>query len=72
MPPTENLGFVHIFVPADPPDSHAVTLLLHFRQSKHPLLPLSGTVKTSQFCATDGASLFTGGHPAAEVGESGD
>ena len=28
MPPTKDLGFVHIFVPADPPDSHAVTLLL--------------------------------------------
>ena len=28
MLPTEDLGFVHIFVPADPPDSNAVTLLL--------------------------------------------
>jgi predicted esterase len=28
MPPTRDLGFVHVFVPADPPDSDAVTLLL--------------------------------------------
>jgi predicted esterase len=28
MPPTRELGFVHVFVPAEPPDSDAVTLLL--------------------------------------------
>ena len=28
MLPTDDLGFVHIFVPADPPDANAVTLLL--------------------------------------------
>ncbi len=28
MPRTRDLGFVHVFVPADPPDSNAVTLLL--------------------------------------------
>jgi len=28
MPPTKDLGFVHVFVPADPPESNAVTLLL--------------------------------------------
>jgi len=28
MPPTRDLGFIHVLVPADPPDSEAVTLLL--------------------------------------------
>src|SRR5690349_2654431 len=28
MPPTRDLGFVHVFVPADPANSDAVTLLL--------------------------------------------
>ncbi len=28
MPPTNDLGFVHVFSPAAPPDSNAVTLLL--------------------------------------------
>lgn len=28
MPPTKDLDFIHIFVPADPPHSNAVTLLL--------------------------------------------
>ena len=28
MPPIKDLGFIHVFVPADPPESKAVTLLL--------------------------------------------